>query len=169
MSYSILGATFSKVLTSAEQVTQGKGHKLGTRATDRNGYEWMYIKASAAIPQYAIVTIFAGGTAEPFSSAAVAGGQNAARAYGIAASASIAADSFGWAMISGEAAVKVCASSTGTISGQLYACASANKGLVQTTASGGVKLTTLFAKSTATTSTTASTVPVVFGRMLTSA
>jgi hypothetical protein len=72
-------------------------------------------------------------------------------------------------MTKGRAAVKVCASSTGTISGQLYACASANAGLVQTTASGGVKLTTLFAAATATTSTTASTVPVVFGDILTSA
>ena len=79
------------------------------------------------------------------------------------ASSSLAADSFGWAMIKGKGAVKVCASSTGTISGQLYACASANAGLVQTTASGGIKLGQLYAAATATTSTTASTVPVIFG------
>ena len=163
-----LGADYGEVLTSA-QVNEGKGHGLKNRSIDDKGNEWLYVKAGAAIEQYAVVTIFASGTAVPFSSAAVAGGVNAAGGYGIAASASIPSDGYGWVMIKGTAAVKVCASSTGTISGQLYACVSANAGRVQTTASGGTKLTTLFAKSTATTSTVASAVPVVFGYIMTSA
>lgn len=168
MSDQHLGASYAAVISSAER-TQGKGHSLRARSVDAAGNEWLYVKASAAISKYDIVTVYASGTAQPFSSAAVAGGQNAPLGYGNAYGADIPADSFGWVMTQGVGGVKVCASSTGTISGQLYACASANAGKVQTTASGGVKLTTLFAKSTATTSTTASVVPVVFGRMLTSA
>jgi hypothetical protein len=165
----LIGFNPAETLTSAQQVTSGKGFGLGDRATDHNGNDWIYVQASAAIPQYNVAVVFASATARTFSSANVAGGTGGPMHYGIAASASIAADSYGWVMIKGKAAVKVCASSTGTISGQLYACASANAGLVQTTASGGVKLTTLFAAATATTSTTASTVPVVFGHILTSA
>jgi hypothetical protein len=164
-----IGFNPAEVLTSAENVTTGKGAAPLNSTVDQNGFEWVRVIAGAAIPQYNVVTVRASGTATPFSSAAVAGGVAAAFKYGIAASASIASGSYGWVMTKGRAAVKVCASSTGTISGQLYACASANAGLVQTTASGGVKLTTLFAAATATTSTTASTVPVVFGDIITSA
>lgn len=164
----MLGVNPSDTFTSA-QTLLGKSHRLGSRYTDKDGNDWMFVLAGAAIPQYNVVTVLASATATPFSSAGVAGGAGAPKAYGIAASASIASGSYGWVMTRGKAAVKVCASSTGTISGQLYACASANAGLVQTTASGGVKLTTLFAAATATTSTTASTVPVVFGNILTSA
>jgi hypothetical protein len=162
-----IGFNPAEVLTTADNIT--KGASPLNSFTDQNGFEWVRVIAGAAIPQYNVVTVRASGTATPFSSAAVAGGVAAAYTYGIAASASIASGSYGWVMTKGRAAVKVCASSTGTISGQLYACASANAGLVQTTASGGVKLTTLFAAATATTSTTASTVGVVFGDILTSA
>jgi hypothetical protein len=164
-----IGFNPAEVLTSAENVITGKGAKPLETLTDHNRFEWVRVIAGAAIPQYNVVTVRASGTATPFSSAAVAGGIGAALRYGIAASASIASGSLGWVMTRGRAAVKVCASSTGTISGQLFACASANAGLVQTTASGGVKLTTLFAAATATTSTTASTVSVVFGDIITSA
>lgn len=164
-----IGYNPAEVLTTAENVAGGKGAAPLASFTDHNGFEWKRVVAGAAIPQYAVTIVRASGTATPFSSANVAGGNGAPLAYGIAASASIASGSYGWVMTKGRAAVKVCASSTGTISGQLYACASANAGLVQTTASGGVKLTTLFAAATATTSTTASTVPVVFGDILTSA
>jgi hypothetical protein len=164
-----IGFNPADVVATADNITTGKGAAPLNSFTDHNGFEWVRVVAGAAIPQYNVVTIRASGTATPFSSAAVAGGVAAAYKYGIAASASIASGSYGWVMTKGRAAVKVCASSTGTISGQLYACASANAGLVQTTASGGVKLTTLFAAATATTSTTASTVPVVFGDIITSA
>ena len=164
-----IGFNPAEVLTTADNTVSGKGAKAGQRYTDFNGNEWIRVHAAAAIPQYAVTIVRSSGTANPFSSAHVAGGNGAPLAYGIAASASIASGSLGWVMTRGRAAVKVCASSTGTISGQLYACASANAGLVQTTASGGVKLTTLFAAATATTSTTASTVAVVFGNILTSA
>jgi hypothetical protein len=164
-----IGMNPAEVLTSADNVITGKGAKPLQRFTDANGNQWVRCKAAAAIPQYAVTIVRSEGTATPFASANVAGGNGAPLHYGIAASASIASGSLGWVMTKGRAAVKVCASSTGTISGQLYACASANAGLVQTTASGGVKLTTLFAAATATTSTTASTVAVVFGDILTSA
>lgn len=169
MSKHLVGVMTDDNVSSTANSNEGKGFAVGATYVDKDGFEWMRVLAGAAIPQYAVVTVRASATATPFSSAAVGGGVAAARAYGIAASASIASGNFGWVMTKGRAAVKVCASSTGTISGQLYACASANAGLVQVTASGGVKLTTLFAAATATTSTTASTVPVVFGNILTSA
>jgi hypothetical protein len=168
MSDQHLGANYSATQTSAD-VLAGKGHSLRSQSRDKDGNEYLYVKASAAISQYDIVTIFGAGEAKPFSSAAVAGGAQAPLGYGNAADASIGAGEYGWVRVRGTGAVKVAASSTGTISGQLYACASANRGKVQTTASGGVKLTTLFAAATATTSTTASTVAVVFGYMMTSA
>jgi hypothetical protein len=158
---SLIGTLKGDALSATANSTEGRGFTLGQRHTDAQGFEWIYVLAGAAIPQYAVVTVRSSATATPFASNGVAGGGNAPLAYGIAASASIGSGSYGWVMTRGRAAVKVCASSTGTISGQLYACASANAGLVQTTASGGVKLTTLFAA--------ASTVSVVFGNILTSA
>lgn len=165
----LVGTLTSDNVSSTANEVEGKGFAQLQRFTDRNGFEWMRVKAGAAIPQYNVVTVYASGTAVPFSSAAVLGTTVAPLSYGISASASIASGNFGWVMTRGRAKLKVAASSTGTLSGQLYACPSANAGLVSVTASGNIKLTTLYCAATATTSTTASTFDVVFTNIMTSA
>ena len=163
----LVGVDTSLTLTSAE-LTQGKGYSIGNRFTDYQGNEWVYVIAGGSIPQYQVVTIFASCTAVNFSSAAVIGTTVAPLAYGISASASIASGSYGWIMTRGKSKVRVAASSTGTLSGQLYAEPSANAGLVAITASGNILLKSLYCIATATTSTTASAVPVVFRDIYTS-
>lgn len=161
-----VGFNPSETLTSAERLASGKGWAAGSIARDQLGYEWLFVQASAAIPQYQVIRVLASANqAAPFTSAGVSGTAGAVKCYAISASASIASGSYGWVMAKGTAAVKCPASATGTYvpTGQLYACASAQPGLVSSTAT-----TTHFAligltvAATATTSTTASTIPVVF-------
>lgn len=154
----------SDTITSANRVVSGKGFSIGTTLRDHKGQEWVYVQAGSAIPQYNVVRILASGTAAPFTSAGLGGTAGGIRTHGISASASIAADSYGWIMTKGQAAIKVSASSTGTIvpTALLYAALSAQPGLCQTTASSGFALVGVNVVATATTSTTASTVAVAF-------
>lgn len=161
-----IGFNPSDTLTSAERLASGKGWAPGNITRDQNGNEWIYVQAGSAIPQNNIVRVLASAhQAAPFSSAGVAGTAGGIKCYAVSASASIASGSYGWVMTKGVAGVKVSASATGTYNSgaQLYACLSAQPGLVSATAT-----TTHFAligltvSTTATTSTTASAVPVVF-------
>lgn len=164
-----IGFDPSSPLTSAENIASGKGWGLGDLATDRNGNEWVFVQAGVAIPQNNVVRVLASGTAAPWTSAGQLGTAGGIKCNAISASASIALDSYGWVMTkcrkAGDAAVKVIASSTGTIAptSRLYAAASANAGLVTVTASTvNFALIGLRIVATATTSTTGSAVPVVF-------
>jgi len=165
-----IGFDPSQTYTSAERLATGKGWAPGSVTTDRLGNEWLFVQASAAIPQYQVIRVLASANqAAPFTSAGVAGTAGAVKAYAVSASASIASGSYGWVMTkcrnAGSAAVKVSASATGTYvpTAGLLACASAQPGLVSQTAT-----TTHFAlvgvtvSTTATVSTTGSTVPVIF-------
>jgi hypothetical protein len=162
-----IGLDPSSVLTSAERLNTGKGWAPGSLARDRNGYEWIYVQAGAALPQNKLTRVLASAhQAFPFASAGVAGTAGAVKCYAVSASASIASGSYGWVMTKGQASLTVAASATGTYSpgAQLYALASAAvAGTVSSTAT-----TTHFAAigltvaATATTSTIASAIPVVF-------
>jgi hypothetical protein len=152
--------------TSAERIRSGKAWALGNVVRDHNYNEWMYVQASAATSQYAIVAVKATGhLVNPFASAEVGGTAGAIKALAVAASASIAADSYGWVMTKGRAAVKCIASGTGTFvpTAAIYAAATAGNGLVTQTASAAARaLSGMTVAATATTSTVASTIPVVF-------
>ena len=166
---SLIGVNPAETLTATQLATEGKGFGPGDRHTDHNGFEWIFVLAGAAIPQNQVVTVLSSATALNFSSAAVIGTTQAPLCYGVSASASIASGSYGWIMTRGRAAVRVIASSTGTLSGQLYAAPSAaGAGLVSVTASSNILLKGLYIIATATTSTTASAVPVVFRNIETS-
>lgn len=170
-----IGFDPSDTVTSANRTTMGKGFSLGTIVKDHKGQEWTYVQAGAAVPQYNIVRVLASGTAAPWTSAGLSGTAGGIKCNAISASASIAADSYGWVMTKGESKVLVTASSTGTIvpTALLYCAVSANAGKVQTTASSGFALLGVSVIATATTSgtTTASAVPVAFwnGIQMTSA
>lgn len=160
-----IGFDPSDTITSANRIVTGKGFSIGTTVVDHRGYEWIYVQAGAAIPQNNLVRVLASGTASPWTSAGAAGTAGGVLCNAISASASIAADSYGWLMTKGRAAIKVIASSTGTIAptSRLFAAASANPGLVTVTASTTeVQLVGLRIIATATTSGTGSAVPVVF-------
>ena len=167
---SLIGMNPAETLTSAQLATEGKGFGLGDRVTDHNGFDWIFVLAGGAIPQNQVVTVLSSATAINFSSAAVLGTTQAPLAYGVSASASIASGSYGWIMTRGRSAVRVSASATGTLSGQIYAVASAaGAGLVTTSASTThFLLKGMYAIATATTSTTASALPVVFANVTTS-
>lgn len=164
----LIGVNTADTFTSA-QLVEGKAFGVGDRHIDHDGFEWIFVLAGGAIPQSQVVTVLASCTAVNFSSAAVIGTTQAPFCYGISASASIASGSYGWIMTRGRAKARVIASSTGTLSGQLYAAPSAaGSGLVTVTASGSILLKGLYIIATATTSTTASAVPVVFRNIETS-
>jgi hypothetical protein len=165
-----IGFDPSETLTSAERLASGKGWAAGNVASDQNGNEWLFVQAGAAIPQNNLVRVLASANqATVFTSAGVSGTAGAVKCYAVSASASIASGSYGWVMTKCRqylgAALKVSASATGTYvpTGALYACASAQNGLVSSTATtthfllGGVTVAT-----TATTSTTTTAVPVMF-------
>lgn len=160
-----IGFNPADTLTSAENISSGKGWAIGDLTRDHAGNEWIYVQAGVAIPQNQLVRVAASGTAAPWTSAGAAGTAGGVRCNAISASASIALDSYGWVMTKGRASIKVIASSTGTIAptSRLFAAASANPGLVTVTASTTeVQLVGLRIIATATTSTTGSAVPVVF-------
>jgi hypothetical protein len=155
----------SQTYTSAENLTSGRGWARGSRVTDYRNQEWIYVQAGTAIPQNNVVRVHASATAAPWTSAGMLGTAGGIRCNAISASASIAADSYGWVMTRGEAAVKIIGSATGTIvpTALLYCAASANPGQVTVTASTvNFAAIGLSIKATATTSTTASALPVVF-------
>lgn len=162
-----IGMDPSVTLTSAERLTTGKGWAPGSIARDRLGNEWIFVQASAALPQNKLVRVLASAhQAAAFTSAGVAGTAGAVKCYAISASASIASGSYGWVMTKGQAGITVSASATGTYSpgAQLYALASAAvAGTVSSTAT-----TTHFAAigltvgATSTASTIAVAVPVLF-------
>ena len=154
-----------QTLTSADRLASGKGWAPGNIAVDQNGNEWIFVQASAALPQNNLVRVLASANqAAPFTSAGVNGTAGAVKCYAVSASASIASGSYGWVMTkcrnTGDAKLKVSASATGTYvpTAALFACASAQPGLVSSTSTtthfllGGIVVA-----ATATTSTTAST------------
>lgn len=164
-----IGFDPSEALTSAERLATGKGWAPGNVAVDQKGNEWLFIQAGGAIPQYNIVRVLASANqAVVFSSAGVSGTAGAVKAYAVSASASIASGSYGWVMTkckdSGSCYVKCSASSTGTYvpTALIYASGTAAPGLVASTASINFALVGMVVAATATTSTTASTIPVVF-------
>lgn len=165
-----IGFDPSSTYTSAERLATGKGWAPGNVAEDRNGNEWIFVQASAAIPQNQLVRVLASANqAAPFTSAGVAGTAGAVKCYAVSASASIASGSYGWVMTkcraAGGAALKVSASATGTYvpTTALLACASGQPGLVSLTATTThFSLVGVTVSTTATVSGTGSTVPVVF-------
>jgi hypothetical protein len=169
-----IGFDPANTLTSAERLSSGKGWAPGSIARDRNGNEWMFVQAGAAVPQNTVVRVLASAhQAVVFSSAGIGGTAGAIKAYAVAASASIASGSYGWVMTKGTAAVKCIASGTGTYvpTAAIYAAGTGGTGLVTSTASSSFALVGMSVAATATTSTTASTIPVVFydGIQMTSA
>lgn len=165
-----IGFDPSQTQTSAERLTTGKGWAPGSVVHDRRGNEWLFVQAGSAIPQNNLVRVLASANqAAPFASAGAAGTAGAVKAYAVSASASIASGSYGWVMTKcqngGDAAIKVSASATGTYvpTAALLACASAQPGLIsQTATTTHFALVGITVSTTATTSTTASAVPVVF-------
>lgn len=162
-----IGFNPAETLTSAENISSGKGWAIGDITRDYRGFEWIYVQASVALPQNNLVRVLASGTAAPWTSAGAAGTAGGVLCNAISASASIASDSYGWVMTKGRAAIKVISSSTGTIAptSRLFAAASAagSSGLVTTTATTSqAELVGLRIIATATTSTTGSAVGVAF-------
>jgi hypothetical protein len=162
-----IGADPAQTLTSAERLVSGKGWAPGDIYRDHNGNEWLYVQAGAALGQNLIARVLASANqAVPFTSAGVNGTAGAVKCYAISASASIASGSYGWVMTKGTAAVKVTSSATGTYvptAGLLAVASAGTPGHVsQTATTTHFALIGLTVAATATTSTTASTVPVVF-------
>lgn len=165
----ISGFDPSQTLTSAERLATGKGWAPGSIAMDRKGNEWVFVQAGGAIPQYNVVRVLASANqAVVFTSAGLGGTAGAVKCHAISASASIASGSYGWVMTrcrdSGSCYVKCAASATGTYvpTALLYASGTAAAGLVASTASGNFAMVGVSVAATATTSTTASTIPIVF-------
>ena len=160
----------SSTYTSAERLATGKGWAPGSVANDKDGNEWIFVQAGSAIPQYNICRVLASATqAAPFTSAGVNGTAGAVLCYAVSASASISVGCYGWLMTkarkTGAASVKVSASATGTYvpTAALYALASAQPGLVSSTATTThFLLAGMVVSATATTSGTGSAVPVLF-------
>ncbi len=127
-----IGANPAVTETSAERITNGRGFSPGDTYVDHNGYEWLYVKAgTTGVAQFYLVKVLTSfeTTANFTATRALAD----SHAWAVAASASIAADSFGWVMTRGVASVKVAA--TGTLVGPfLVPATSASPGAVIVTA-----------------------------------
>lgn len=102
----LIGALPTATLASAD-ITAGKGHKLGSRYTDHNSNEFVFVKASAAIAQYDAVTYDETyqTVVAPVSTSNDAGGDK----VGVAPVA-FASGEYGWLQIYGAGTVNALAS-----------------------------------------------------------
>lgn len=92
---------------SAAQILEGRGHSLGARGTDKDGKEYVFVTASAAIAQYDVVTFDEtyNTTVAPLSTSNDARGD----LVGVAPVA-IASGEYGWLQTKGPCTMNVLAS-----------------------------------------------------------
>ena len=93
----LIGGPSTYTLTSAE-LTQGKSFGLGDKATAKNGAEYRYVQAGAAITQYDTVWVDETFVAKPITKA-LAGTTGQVGSAQVA----FASASYGWVAVAGEA------------------------------------------------------------------
>ena len=98
MSDQLLGVDTSELIAS----TGRPRFALGTRHTDKSGYEWMYVQSSVAFAQYDVVTIKSTFQGLPITAASA----KVSPMVGFAQVA-FAVDEFGWVMTQGKPVIRV--------------------------------------------------------------
>ena len=112
-----IGAELGRNYTTAD-ITEGRGHTLGDRHIDTDGKEYIFVIASAALPQYDVAWMKANHEAKPMTAAlALTSGKM------VIPQLSIAVDTYGWAQYRGQGIVSVIAAAAPDVS--LYMSATA--------------------------------------------
>ncbi len=96
-----IGAQLDRNYTTLD-ITEGRGHSLGETHIDSNGKEYIFVQASAALPQYDAAWRKSTGEAVPMTAAL---GLTAGKM--IVPQVSIAIDTYGWAQYKGQGIVSV--------------------------------------------------------------
>lgn len=100
----LIGMNTAKTITD---LTLGKGFGLGDRNTDSSGNDWIFVKASAAIAQYDVVTVDStySTTVAPLSTS----NDGRGNIVGVAPVAFASGD-YGWLQVKGPCTMNVLAS-----------------------------------------------------------
>lgn len=153
-----LGVDLENVITSANNATLtgvGGKHALGTRVIGNNDSEWVYVYATAAITQYALVGIQASGTAQMMTSTLARG--TTPMTFAISQQ-TFAAGDYGWVATDGKS-LTVLTTAASTAGERLYTTATA--GRVSTTYATAADVGVGGLVHSVTTGSTASSAPCV--------
>lgn len=105
-----VGAKLDDTLTSSTLTQSGKGFGLGDRYVSNDGTEWVYVKASAAVAQYDVITMTVTYDAAPLGT----GNDARGNLVGVA-SVAFASGDYGWVQVSGPTTMNVLASAAANV------------------------------------------------------
>lgn len=107
-----VGASYATATSTTPVLGGGKGFSVGTRATDYNGREYVFVQSASAIAQYDVVGI-------PHDGSFIAAGLTttlapSAQEVGVAPAA-LASGDYGWVQVKGNARISVLGSAVKNI------------------------------------------------------